>query len=158
MGAEGLCYGITDLPPGPELEADAERISTQMPKVARIVTSPLMRARRLAEAIAARTGLELVIEAKLVEMNFGTWEGRPWSKIPREELDAWAADLMHACPHGGESVAQMSDRVTDALAHCDGSLVVTHMGVIKAALAMVGHTNAWEAQVGFGEIVQIDDI
>ncbi|OXH82433.1 alpha-ribazole phosphatase, partial [Burkholderia multivorans] len=51
-------------------------------------------------------------------------------------LDAWAADLMHARAHGGESVAQFAARVAqraDAIARLGlPQWIVTHAGVIRA--------------------------
>ena len=154
IGAEGLCYGVTDLAPGDELAADAARLA-ELSGIERIVTSPLARAARLAEAVAAATGLDLSTDARLTEMNFGAWEGRKWDAIPRAELDAWAADLLHARPHGGETVAEMAARTKAALADCDGALVITHMGVIKSALAETDHPDPWRAQLGFGQILRL---
>lgn len=71
-----------------------------------------------------------------MEMDFGRWEGVPWDRIPRAELDAWAADFDHARPHGGESVAIFAARVEAALSALrDGTptLIVTHGGVMKVA-------------------------
>ena len=75
-------------------------------------------------------------------MDFGRWERVPWNDIDRTELDAWAADFFHARPHGGESVAMVSERVGSALADYRRSgvshAVVTHAGIIKAARAAAG--------------------
>lgn len=153
LGAEGLCYGKTDLPPGPELAADAARLDAELPQIKRIVTSPLIRAARLAEALGALRGTQIAVDARLAEMDFGSWEGVPWNDIPRDELDVWADDLLGARPHGGESVAMMAARVTECLSDHQDALFVTHMGPIRAALAKAGHKNAWEAKVEFGNAV-----
>lgn len=44
-------------------------------------------------------------------MGFGAWEMRAWNAIPRAEVDAWAADLLHYRPDGGENVLDMACRV-----------------------------------------------
>jgi alpha-ribazole phosphatase len=142
---------MTDLAPGPELGADARRLAQSRPPAARIVTSPLARAARLADALGALRGLAVTTDARLVEMDFGRWEGRRWDDIPRSDLDDWAADLLHARPHGGESVAMLAERVTLALADYADALVVTHMGVIRAALSAHGHATPWEAKLAFGQ-------
>lgn len=151
-GAEGLCYGITDLPPAPGLADLAARLAGELPGAARLVTSPLVRALRLAEALGRARGLAVEVDARLAEIDFGAWEGRPWDTIPRPEIDAWAADLMHARPHGGESVAMLAARVGAALASAGGgdTLVVTHMGPIRAALARARRPGAWQARLPFG--------
>jgi alpha-ribazole phosphatase len=157
VGSDGTCYGTTDLPPGPDLANEARRLAAQLPPVARIVTSPLVRCARLAERLAVARGLEVGRDARLRELHFGSWEGLPWDRVPRAELDLWAADLLHARPHGGETVAEMAARVAAALEDhgAPGTLIVTHMGVIRAALAGAGQDGAWEAKVAFGGWVEL---
>ncbi len=159
-GAEGLCYGRSDLAMAADFAAHAQRIAAQLPEVTRILTSPLSRCRRLAEAVAALRGLPVEIDAGLVEMDFGRWENRPWQAIPRDELDAWRDDFLAARPHGGESVQDLADRVGAALdAAAQGArpaLLVTHAGVIKAARVALGQTDGWQSQIGFGEWMRID--
>jgi alpha-ribazole phosphatase len=158
-GAEGLCYGRTDLPLAPGLQDEVVRLSAALPPVACIVTSPLSRCARLAQALARARGLSLRADPRLIEMDFGTWEGRPWAEIARAELDAWAADLTGARPHGGETVAELAARsraaLQDALAGPGPALVVTHAGVIKSALHPSRGDAAWQAQVGFGDWVTL---
>lgn len=157
VGGDGLCYGVTDLAPGPDLAEQAARLARSLPETARIVASPLARAARLAESLAAARGLPLTTDARLREMDFGAWEGRLWRDIPKSELDAWAEDLLHARPHGGESVAELAARVAAAMEdyEADKLLVVTHMGVIRAALARAGRPGAWQAKLGFAEAVAL---
>jgi len=150
-GSDGVCYGRTDLPPGPDLANAVRRLDARLPAFGRILSSPLARCLRLAEALGAARGLPVAVDARLAELDFGRWEGLRWDRVPREELDAWAADLLGARPHGGETVAEMAARVTAALAGAgDGTLAVTHMGPIRAALAAAGRPGAWEARLPFG--------
>ena len=123
-GADGLCYGRTDLLPDDDFESVAARLAQQLPAVARIASSPLTRCRLLAARLATARGLPLTIDPALIEMDFGRWEGQPWDALPRAELDAWAADFWHGAPHGGESVAQLHGRVHAALRHWAGSVPV----------------------------------
>jgi len=152
--AEGVCYGRSDLGLAACFDAEAGRLAAELPEVARVVTSPLGRCRRLAERIAAARGLPLAVEARLIEMDFGRWEGVAWDDIPRRELDAWAADLLHARPHGGETVAELAARTEAALAALSCGprpvLAVTHAGVIKAVRARGAGPAAWQGTLGFG--------
>lgn len=156
---EGVCIGRTDVPLAPGFAAEAAAVAAALGPVARIASSPLARCRRLAEVLGAATGAPVALDPRLAEMDFGAWEGRRWDAIPRAELDAWAADLTGARPHGGESVAMLLERTRAALADCreaDGPwLVVSHAGVIRAALFAAGDPDAWQRPVGFGEIVRI---
>ena len=71
------------------------------------------------------------IDAQLVEMNFGAWEGGQWSAIPRAEIDAWAQDFEHYAAGGGESVRMLVERVA-AWNPSGIALVVTHAGWMRA--------------------------
>ena len=89
-------------------------------------------------------------------MDFGVWEGLRWDNVPVDELNLWANDLLHARPHGGESVYQMQVRAlavldaTDAWHTGTRTLVVTHAGVIRAVLDHVGVRDAWVTQTPYG--------
>jgi alpha-ribazole phosphatase len=157
--AEGVCYGVTDLDLAEGQEAALAAVLEGLPAITAIATSPLRRCRILAEAIAARRGLAARPDPRLMEMDFGAWEGLAWNDIPRAELDAWAADFLHARPHGGESVAQLQARTQAALAEYRAApgapLLVTHAGVIKAVLASGPRAEDWPAALAFGEFVTI---
>lgn len=151
--APGTCYGRTDLDLHTDFEAAAAAVLAALPPVTSVVSSPLARCLRLAERIAERRDLALATDPRLIEMDFGSWETRPWAEIPRPELDAWAADFDHARPHGGESVAMLAGRVRQALDAAPGSdppaLWVTHSGVIRAACALTGRGDGWATSVEF---------
>jgi alpha-ribazole phosphatase len=157
-GAQGLCYGRSDLAVGPCFAAHAAKIAQALPQATRIVTSPLARCAQLAQYIATARALPLTIDPRLTEMDFGAWEGMPWSDISRAELDAWAADLLHARPHGGESVAELRDRALPALRDhaAPDTLVVTHHGVIKCARWLVMGEGAWQSDLKFGAWQRFD--
>ena len=156
-GGEGHCYGSTDLPLAPGWETAVAETAAQLPEITRIVTSPLSRCRDVARAMAGRLGLPVVADPDIREMDFGSWEMTPWNDIPRPELDAWAADLLHAAPHGGETVAELRTRVERALARDrdTATLWVSHAGVYRAALACLGAEDPWNARLGYGEVVAL---
>lgn len=157
--ADGLCYGASDPDCAPGFAEEAAAVIAALPPAARIVTSPLRRCLRLAEAIGAARGRAPEVDPRLAEMDFGAWEKAAWDAIPRGGLDAWAADFHHARPHGGESVAMLSARVAEALAAHRAAggdaVLVTHMGVIRAALAAAGRADAWSLRLPFGAIVRL---
>lgn len=156
LGSDGVCYGITDLAPGPDLANEARRLHAQLPEVTAILSSPLQRCLRLAEALGKARGLEVATDPRLREIDFGAWEGLRWDDIPRDQIDAWAADVAGARPHGGESALMLAGRAGQALeAAPEGALVVTHMGVIRAALARAGEPGAWQARVPFGGWIRL---
>jgi len=153
-GADGVCYGRTDLPLADGLDAEVARLLGELPHTIRILSSPLSRCLKLAEAIGSARGQAVEVEQNLIEMDFGAWENRAWDNIPRAEVDAWVSDFHNSKPHGGESVAELGARVQSALnAVMSGPvpvLAVTHSGVIRAALAAAGDPKGWHVDTKFG--------
>ena len=108
-----------------------------------IVTSPLLRAARTAEEVAAVTGAPVVADAGFRESDFGAWEGLTFAEVRErwpDEMTAWLADPAVA-PPGGESFAEVSARVTDALDRVltarerQTILIVSHVTPIKTLVA-----------------------
>ena len=92
---------------------------------------------RRCREFAAALRPNITVDERLAELDFGTWEMQPWDSIPRPQLDAWAADPLGFAGHGGESVAQMRQRVRLALAQLgdEDCAWVTHAGVMKLVFA-----------------------
>jgi alpha-ribazole phosphatase len=150
--AKGICFGRTDLALAASFEVEAQAVAARLSGMGRdlpILSSPLTRCRRLAAHLGPHE-----VHAAFTEMDFGRWEGVSWEAIPRAELDAWAGDFMGARPHGGESVAQLRDRVAAGLESLpQDCVIVTHAGVIKAVAAILGHPEGWEIRPAFGEVL-----
>jgi alpha-ribazole phosphatase len=135
--APGICYGRLDLEADAQATQQAARALAQaLPARALLRHSPLRRCAQLADAVRAlRPELRSQADARLQEMDFGAWEGKPWDALPRAELDAWAADLHAYAPGGGEPLAAMLERVQSALeekAPTDIDRVwISHAGVAR---------------------------
>lgn len=130
----GICYGQLDVQ-AEDPQPLAQRLRSLLPADTPIVASPLQRARSLAEALHPLASYD----DRLMEIDFGEWEGRRWNEIDRHLLDAWAADMLHFVPPGGESAAMLQARVIDCLdslcaGHARRLALVTHAGAIRAAL------------------------
>jgi ribonuclease H / adenosylcobalamin/alpha-ribazole phosphatase len=104
-----------------------------------IVTSPLRRARRTADAVAGATGVALQVEDDLAETDFGKWEGLTFAEASErwpDELSAWLASG-DAAPPGGESFTATARRVSAALDRLLAAresqtlLLVSHVTPIK---------------------------
>lgn len=154
----GLLHGITDVPLNDKGLRQAELIGRRMaeiPHLDRIVTSPLQRARRTAEAIVAYSGLPLEVDDALSEMNFGEAEGLPYHEIgevypeqSRRFLDTQDRDVRY--PRGesrGEFFQRVQLAIDDIATRYLGQdvVVVSHSGFISAALALIikEHPNNW---------------
>ena len=114
----------------------------------RIVSSPLVRCRAFAEALAGRHGLPLTLDERLREVGFGVWEGKSAAEIEQEapgSLDRFKRDPVNARPAGAEPLADFHARVAAALdailaQHQDQHvLLVGHAGVIRMAFAWALH-------------------
>jgi broad specificity phosphatase PhoE len=109
------------------------------------VSSPLLRARKTMEIVRATLGLEpagYAVEGQLAEIAFGEWEGLTYSEImardkhiiAARELDKWAFT-----PPGGESYAQVADRIRQWYETIERDTVVAaHGGTARALIAHLG--------------------
>lgn len=108
-----------------------------------VITSPRLRCAAFAQAYSTRQPVPLEMDARLVELDFGSWEGKTAEELMRSDAAAlqnfWQDPERHP-PPGGESMASFSTRVLQAwqdieLEH-DGQrvLVISHGGVIRRLL------------------------
>jgi alpha-ribazole phosphatase len=153
--AEGICYGRSDIGLAEDAAERAAALRPLLPSNAPLWSSPLRRCLELARALHP----EPVIDARLVEMNFGAWELRRWDDIPRHEIDAWAADPGGFAPPGGESPGVMRLRVAASLRELpEVAVVVAHGGVLRACAAELAGIEEWHTlQFHFGSLSLIED-
>lgn len=135
----GICYGSLDVAADAQATADAaSRLASDLPATALpIWHSPLARCAELARSLQAlRSDLSPQPDARLVEMDFGAWEGRSWDAVGRAAIDAWMADFAGHAPGDGESLEQMLARVRAALREARDTgaadiVWITHAGVSR---------------------------
>ncbi|HEX2924015.1 MAG TPA: histidine phosphatase family protein [Chloroflexota bacterium] len=83
-----------------------------------LISSPLRRAMDTAGAIAEARGLEVRSDPRLREINLGEWEGQLSTKIAEDYpklFPRWISDPGTVRPPGGETIAEVHDRVIPAL-------------------------------------------
>lgn len=143
---EGRWQGQTDTPLAPEGEAQAERVADRLAseKIQAVLSSDLSRARRTAEAIARRHGLEVETTERLRETGFGAWEGLTIPEIhARGDSEVWQAITRGSItvrPPGSEPLQSVWDRVVSVQREVrarwtEGSVVlVGHGGSLRALL------------------------
>jgi len=167
--ADGLCYGSSDVAAIAD-HAVRERLLAMLPRHAPLFSSPLKRCAELAEVLApALESGPPVYDPRLAEMHFGAWEMRAWDAIPRSEVDAWAADLIHHRPGDGENLLQVARRVRafrEELDKLDAAdvIVLCHAGTIRLLLAgerggTLEETALFAVQVraiAYGEVVVLE--
>ena len=115
--------------------------------------SPLQRTRTssaLLREIMARTSLTAlpaeVFDQRIVELDFGEWEGMTWDQVHAQHgdiLQAWGEDWVNRSPPGGETFQRQVDRCSawledlllETRSDTDASaVVVSHGGSIRALL------------------------
>jgi alpha-ribazole phosphatase len=77
------------------------------------------------------------IEPRLREIDFGAWEMLAYDHLPRESIDAWAADPLEFRPPQGETASEMRSRVRSATEDIlarghEAVVVVAHGGPLRA--------------------------
>ncbi|GAB4258650.1 MAG: alpha-ribazole phosphatase [Methylomicrobium sp.] len=138
---KGLCFGQSDIPLANTFEQDAAFVLDKLPERiehCRIYSSPLSRCRRLAEKLAHT----YIADERLLELNFGDWEGVPFDAIESDALHDWTERFADIGPPNGESFSDLCRRAAEFWTHllterCEQVFVVTHAGVIRALLSNV---------------------
>jgi broad specificity phosphatase PhoE len=108
------------------------------------VASPLERARETMEIARAAMGLppnRYRLDARLMEVAFGDWEGLTWPEVLARDpkgVKARRADKWSYVPPGGESYAMLTARVRAFLGSLSGdALIVSHGGVARALMTLL---------------------
>jgi len=117
-------------------QALALRDDEMIAGAARVVTSPLARARETAEAL----GPPVSVDDRWIEVDYGIYDGAVLDQVPTEMWQRWRRDLDWE-PESGESLAAVGRRVRAACAEIIDEtrdrdvVVVSHVSPIKAAVA-----------------------
>jgi broad specificity phosphatase PhoE len=108
----------------------------------RVFASPMLRARQTAQALGLAAP---VLDARLMEQNWGAWEGLTRPQIlARDGEDAFVkagSECGEAFrPGGGESTGELHARMAaflkDAVHEDDDAIAVAHLGVLRAAYTL----------------------
>lgn len=129
--------------------AQAERLVSRLADVplAAVVTSPLLRCRQTVAPLVNATGLTPRTDARLSEVDYGEWSGRPLKELAKQPLWKVVQSQPSAAVFpGGEGLAHMQVRAVTGLRAHDARVTAehgehavwvacTHGDVIKAVLA-----------------------
>jgi broad specificity phosphatase PhoE len=83
----GRLQGRVDAPLSDFGRAQARALADALASqpVARVVSSPLGRARATAEVIAARHGIGIEVDDRLIELDYGEWDGVALADVAVED-------------------------------------------------------------------------
>jgi alpha-ribazole phosphatase len=112
---QNVCYGRTDMDIADIGHQQIIKALTDTPPLTRIIASPALRCRKLAQQIAARESLELTFDERLWEMHMGDWEGMAWRDINREESELWLRDTHNNSTPNGECFRDVQQRVSECI-------------------------------------------
>lgn len=155
----GLCYGRSDVALSPDFKEDLAILRQKLPVLSGgnlVFSSPLARCMQLAETLSS----SVTPDDRLLELNFGQWEGRRFDEIEPDLLNRWAGNFVEIAPPGGESFSDLCERVggfwDELLSQShEQVLVVTHAGAIRALLARVldlPPANAFQLRIDPGSV------
>lgn len=159
-----VCYGQTDVDVAASFPEEAKSVLSLLKKndFDRIYSSPLQRCLKLAEYCGFH---HLCLDGRLLELNFGDWEGKRWDEIVDQRLDEWYADWINVRTTNGESFMDQLERVEDFLNELKRGdsrnvLIFTHAGVIRCFAILLGKVKIELAfsdySVGYGEIKEFE--
>ena len=158
--APGICYGQTDVPLSPTFEQEALEVMSQIKdtRYDGVYSSPLSRC----TCLSAYCGYtDPILDDRLMEMNFGKWEGIHWDDNLDPRLSSWFGNWIEERTTGGESFRDLCIRaalfIDDLLKHKDQKLLkFTHAGFIRATwvtLERVAPNQAFNQKVAYGQRV-----
>lgn len=143
------CYGRLDIrADAGDTQQAAQRLrQALLPHQAQcqIFHSPLQRCEQLAQSLIR---LEPVFtsnsDPRLLEMDFGHWEGQRWDAIGEAAISAWAQDLATHAPGEGEPLVHMLSRVNTALQEtkaldADHVVWISHAGIARCVQWLLQH-------------------
>ncbi len=144
--ADQRFQGHSDIPLDDEGRAQATALGALLAdeRIDAAVASDLERAAETARIVLGKRALPLRLDPDWRELRFGDWEGLTWQQIvaANPHLDETSAtSVREYAPAGGESFAELCDRVARAKDRIVGevgddgvALVATHAGPLHALL------------------------
>lgn len=160
----GVCYGQTDVPLKPTFEQEAavtkENLKEYLP-FDHVYTSPLTRCVRLATYCGYPDAER---DERIMEINFGNWEMKPFDRNDDPRLQEWYADYLNVVATGGESFAMQYQRVSAFLDELRTKpyrrvAIFAHGGVLICAQIYAGTIKAeeaFDALTPYGGIIKLD--
>ncbi|RUT79789.1 alpha-ribazole phosphatase [Ancylomarina longa] len=158
---KGICYGQKDVE---LIDTYPEELKVLKEKLTDIefdafYTSPLSRCKILAQDLYPDLAIE---DTRLMELNFGDWEGKAWDEIKDPLLPIWMEDFVNKKCSNGESFVMLHDRVLNFWKELKSKdfqrvIIFTHGGVIRTIQAIANNIKLEdsfnETTPGFGDIV-----
>ncbi|MDO4789862.1 MAG: histidine phosphatase family protein [Porphyromonas sp.] len=160
----GICYGHLDVELSVHFAEEAEAVRQLLPDDVQrymAISSPSFRCTNL----ASRLGLTFSTDARLMELNFGLWEGESWNNIyETDKGKEWFQDYEHTICPGGESFNQLIKRVQEVVEYyarnkTENLLIVAHGGTLRALLLICGvcqtPSETFAKEIAYGAVLHL---
>ena len=157
---DNLCYGFAEMSLRKNYVEDFKSIQIDS-DFDLIISSPSQRCHLLAKYFQ----FHYQIDERIKEMNFGDWEMKKWTEIPKEEINPWYEDFINLKATNGENLLDMQTRVSEFWNELlfkkdiNKILIVTHAGVIRLILQSILKfplENMFNLQIDYGKRTVID--
>lgn len=160
--AQSLLQGRMDVPLDATGHEQAARCGAHLRGLfpgARVISSPLLRARETASYVSDA----VEIDDRFIELDYGEWDGTAVTDVPRDEWARWRNEPDFR-PPGGESLVELDARVRPALEELVNEareahvIVVSHVSPIKSAITWalgVGPDATWRCHLDRASICRI---
>lgn len=137
---QGRFQGRTDNPLNDDGIAQAHAAAERLQQIAlgQIVSSPLLRALKTAEIIAAAAAKTVTVDRRLIELDFGTFEGKPVRETMMQHGANSAQGLVDMLPPDAEPWNDVAQRALHSVSQWlerhrqDEFLFVCHDAVMQA--------------------------
>ena len=121
--------GQADVPLTREGEAQFALLQMRLKnkEISAVYSSDLTRCAEGARLLASSHGVDVQVHEDLRELHIGEWEGLTWRELQQRYPQEWQDrldDIVHYRVPGGESLAEMAERVRKVIS----TLVETHRG------------------------------
>ena len=160
-----LCYGQSEIPLEENFTVDfdwiKDALQAQFTADTLFISSPFRRCTKLADYLSDGY---YQINNQITEINFGSWEMKPWSKIDEHEMNPWMQDFVNYRIPKGENFIDLFERVISFYEEIiqkevKNIILVTHAGVIRSLVSYVLDfplENAFNLQVDYSSISKIE--
>ena len=139
---KGICYGQLDVAIPENYQQQHQQIINDLSKdFDAIFSSPLNRCKLLADQFSDN----VIFDKRLMEVNFGDWEGKNWNDINQTELNTWMENYITISPPNGESLTELLNRFSNFITEIKVNnynkvLIFTHAGIIRCAMNLFNQT------------------
>jgi broad specificity phosphatase PhoE len=143
---EGKVQGFSDIELSEVGRQQARQVAASLKdsRIVAIYSSPLLRAHQTARIINEYHGVPIHLEAGLMEMNQGSFEGLSFKELmacEKDFLNRWIADPASVRMPDGESLAELQARAWEVIREIadkgDDVLVVSHSFTISSILCKI---------------------